>query len=1633
MPSPLHAILEQFRQAAVTEREKGTYFEELIVCYLRNEATYKDLYSDVWTYSQWAALQGIDGRDVGIDLVAKTAGTGEIHAIQCKFFHPQHVVQKSDIDSFFTASGKKPFAHRMIVATTDHWSANAAAALQGQQIPVSRIDLLDLENSQIDWSRYQRNHEAVIKAKKQLRPHQQRAVAAVERGLALADRGKMIMACGTGKTFTSLKVAERLAGAGGRVLFLVPSLSLLSQTLTEWTQESETPLHSFAVCSDSDVGNKRDKDADLVQTYTHELRYPATTQADRLAIEMAKRYDQLHMSVVFSTYHSIQVIADAQHQFGLAEFDLIVCDEAHRTTGATFDDEEESAFVRVHDGAVIRGGKRLYMTATPRIFADSAKATAEKDNVALCSMDDPALYGKELFVLTFSEAVKADLLVDYKVLVLAVDERHISRRLQKLFKDDDNQLKVEDAAKIVGCWKALSKQDTAEDLADDLEPMRRAVAFCQVIEYQTGAKTHKVSSKHIATIFGDVIDTYQESNPDDERAAAKLACEVKHVDGGMNASEKEAKLSWLKEDAGPETCRILSNVRCLSEGVDVPALDAVLFLTPRNSAIDVVQSVGRVMRKAPGKQRGYIVLPVVIPADLSPEEALSDNKTYRVVWQVLQALRSHDDRFDAMVNKMDLIGPDISRMEIVAVSDAVQRKAKKPGKQDAGRGTGVIGAPAQKREATAHQVPLQFDIGDLERAIYAKVVQKCGNRRHWEDWAGDIARIAKTHITRIETILADPSNTAERAAFEEFATELRDDLNDSITDGEVIEMLAQHLITRPVFDSLFADYSFAQHNPISKAMQSVLEVLKEHRLDSEADTLQKFYDSVKMRAAGIDKAEGKQKIIVELYDKFFRNAFPRMTERLGIVYTPVEIVDFIIHSVDHVLRTEFGQSLGSEGVHVLDPFTGTGTFITRLMQSGLLSKEELERKYKAGEIHANEIVLLAYYIAAVNIEAAYHGIVGGEYTPFEGICLTDTFQMQEHEDLVAKMLVENSNRRTRQKGLKSIQVILGNPPYSIGQGDANDDNKNVPYPQLDQHISDTYQAASTATNSRGLYDSYVRAIRWASDRVGNSGVIAFVTNAGFLDATSADGMRKCLAREFTDIYVFHLRGNARTSGEQRRKEKDNVFGLGSRAPIAISVLVKNPTAATHGQIHFHDIGDYLTREQKLSRLSEFVHVGGIASAQGWQVVVPDAHGDWRGQRDQAFGEFMALYSKDAAGGSAMFEKVSSGVTTARDAWCVNFSHNRLGRNITQTVDFYNEQLAIDRDSPSRAAVQGPSNDPNRIAWSRGLRGAFGKGKVASFVQAGVRMSMYRPFTKEWLYLDRMWNEYVYSIPKYFPSPDCANLVLAVTGLGTPNGFSAIITNLPPEFQLQGNGQCMALYLYDQPDPTPTTPSAQPGLFDAPTQPTTPKRRDAITDAGLAHFQAAYPNDPISKEDLFYYIYGLLHSPEYRSRYADNLSKELPRIPRVPTYAAFAAFSAAGRRLADLHVHYESVPMYPHAIVDTRGKTLTDKEYRVEKMRYGKNGKDKELTTLEYNAHITVRNIPLAAYEYVVNGKPALDWVVERQCVKTDKDSGIVNDANDWAVETMGNPKYPLELFLRVVTVSLETMKIVAGLPGLGNG
>ncbi|MBS0198082.1 MAG: DEAD/DEAH box helicase [Planctomycetes bacterium] len=1627
----LNTILNQFRDDARNNRDLGDRFERLILRYLELDPLHAERFSRVWMWNDWPDKGNVG--DVGIDLVAQERATGEYCAIQCKFYLPENTVGKDGIDSFLAAASREPFTSRMLVSTTDLWGKNAEDAFRQSKNAI-RITIHDLEQSPIDWSKFdaRRPQALALRAKKQVRPHQKAALDDVIKGLAKADRGKLIMACGTGKTFTALRIAEKMA-PNGHVLFLVPSLSLMSQSLREWTAEATKPIHSLAVCSDVNIGKKRAKgDDDGADITTQDLAFPATTSAKHLVAQ----YEAMHrrakkdksaaqMTVVFSTYQSIDAVSKAQ-KAGLPDFDLIICDEAHRTTGVTLSGEDESHFVKVHDSKFIKGDKRLYMTATPRIYGEEAKGKAKDAEAELCSMDDPKHFGEELHRLGFGEAVGKSLLSDYKVLVLAVDEKYVSKTFQRQIADSNNELNLEDAVKITGCWNGLEKRfesaiEAAADLQGDVSPMRRAVAFSRSIK----------DSKAFVEKFAQIIAAYRETHQDTDNL---LHVETDHVDGTFDALKRGALLDWLKADSPENTCRILSNARCLSEGVDVPALDAVIFLNPRNSVIDVVQSVGRVMRKAEGKQYGYIILPIGIPADTKPEDALKDNEKYRVVWQVLQALRAHDDRFNATINQIELNKARPDNIQVIGVSARVP-----------GEGTKSDGdSRPTVREVQGTLAFPQLD--EWKDAIYGKIVLKCGDRRYWESWAKDVAVIAERHITRI-TALLESTDKKQANAFDEFLSGLRHNLNPAVTAEDAIEMLSQHLITRPVFDALFEGYTFTQNNPVSLAMQKMLDSLKDEAMDKETASLEKFYASVRDRAKGIDNAEGRQRVVVELYDKFFRTAFPRMAERLGIVYTPVEVVDFIVRSVEDVLREEFNSGLGHENVHIIDPFTGTGTFIVRLLQSGLISPTDLLRKYQH-ELHANEIVLLAYYIAAINIEETFHGLRKAdghnEYIPFEGIVLTDTFQLFESgAAMTGEGLPENTARVRRQR-TAPIRVVMSNPPYSALQDSENDNNKNLKYAALDDRIRSTYAARTQATLKNSLYDSYVRAIRWATDRVEGRGVVAFVTNGYFIDGNAMDGLRACLVDEFTSLYVFNLRGNARTSGEVRRAEAGNVFGGGARTPVAITVMVKNPVKTGPAVLRYHDIGDYLSREEKLAIVADAASIGGLAKAGKWQILSPNAEHDWINVRDPAFERFIPLGDKyDST--DAVFCVHSGGVKSNRDAWVYNFAAKAVRTQMRSMIEVYNTHLVRHRDAISnaeaneRAAVVDEliDTDPKKIAWTREVKADLARLKPATFRPDAVRVAQYRPFAKQYLYFSRQFNNCVYQIPRVFPKGETPNMAICVSGGGTRAEFTMLMTGATPDLSFadkSSGSQCFPLYLYE-----PVESKAKEGmLIDTSVEGEVVdgyRRRDAITDAALKTFRTAY-GPKVTKEDIFYYVYGVLHSPEYRTRFASNLKKELPRIPQTKNEADFRAFSKAGRDLAHWHLNYETIDPYP---VEEHSDALAldpNKHYLVQKMTFARpspeqkaKGEKWDKTRIVYNSHITLSGIPLEAYEYVVNGKPAIEWVMERYQVTRDKDSGIPNDPNDWAREHK-QPRYILDLVKRVVRVSIETMKIVKSLPAL---
>ena len=1640
-------LLNKVRQDAFSERDKGYRFERLMQAYLKTTTLYANLFEEVWLWTEFPFHDQFGGKDTGIDLVARTV-EGEYWAIQCKCYAANTFINKPDVDTFLSTSGKRfetesgmtGFVQRLWISTTNKWNSTAEQTIRNQNPPVTRLNLIDLENDDVDWNSLEQGIFGMASRSKPftIREHQQQAIDQTHAyfkideatGQPAHTRGKLIMACGTGKTFTSLRIAENETGGRGLVLFLVPSIALLGQTLRSWLQQALEPMMAVCICSDPQVSKQTEKN-DNDTTSVVDLALPASTDVPSIVkqLQHARRHNAEGLTVVFSTYQSIDVISRAQQQLlketddAFGTFDLIICDEAHRTTGVTLKDETESAFVRVHNNDFLRAVRRIYMTATPRLYTDETKKRAEENSAVLCSMDDRSMYGDEIYRIGFGEAVKQELLSDYKVLILAVGEKDITPTLQKALTREDGTIDADDPSKLIGCINALSKKVLGADeefvKGSDPLPMRRAVAFCSSIK----------ASKAISNAFTDYKDLYMEDIREEDRATM-VDVVAHHVDGSMSATKRDEELMWLKEQPENEReCRMLTNARCLSEGVDVPSLDAVVFISPKNSQVDVVQSVGRVMRRSEGKKYGYIIIPVVVPADAEGDKVLENHPNFKVVWTVLNALRAHDDRFNAEVNKIELSKKKPKNILFGGVGAS---------RKDEDQHSDGDSTPRAESAAEQLATQLSMSFNDLQNVFYAKLVTKVGTKRYWELWAKDIAQIAEQHIERIKALIAD--NGKHRRAFDQLMRGLHRNINPGLSEQDAIEMLSQHIISRPVFEALFENYQFAANNPISRSMQKMLDLLDdETKTEEEHKKLQKFYEYVRDTVGNIHEAEGRQRIIVELYDKFFKVASPRTVDKLGIVYTPVEVVDFIIRSVGYILQREFGRSLSDENVHILDPFTGTGTFITRLLQSGLISREALERKY-GREIHANEIVLMAYYIASVNIENVFHDMMGPdkEYQPFEGICLTDTFQLgedlendNESRTALEEVFPQNSQRVKKQRN-KPITVIVGNPPYSVGQKSANDNAQNESYPTLESRIQHTYVALSEAALNKSTYDSYIKAFRWASDRLDKNegGVIGFVTNSGWLNKNGMDGMRKCLEREFSTIYIFNLRGDCLTSGEIRRKEAGNIFGSGSRTPIAITILVKKPKAPDEtARIYYHDIGDYLPREEKLRIIR---NMGDISNPlMQWVTITPNEHGDWLNKRSEQFKLYTPLEpeKKFKKGNKSFFETVSAGILTSKDAWLYNSSISLLKFNINNMVDFYNHTresyIKAHKSNPQLKAADFVEYDSTKIIWSDIFLGNIEKNLAYSFSDQSICESLYRPYYKQQFCYEKLFIQRTYQQLKLFPTPKHNNILICVSGLGSSKTFSTIITSEIPSYDTLEKTQCFPLYWYDD----STADIAD--LFSAPqSEMDRYVRRDGVTDWILSTARKQY-GSRVTKEDIFYYVYGILHAPDYRTTFAADLKKSLPRLPLVESPDDFWAFSRAGRSLAELHLGYERVE--PYAGCHTVNSTTSEDDainYRVEKMRFGKlDSKTADKRIIHYNAGITIENIPLEAYDYVVNGKSAIEWVMERYAVKTDPASRIENNPNDWCREH-DDPKYIYNLLLRIITVSLETMKIVYTLPKL---
>jgi predicted helicase len=1241
-------------------------------------------------------------------------------------------------------------------------------------------------------------------------------------------------------------------------------------------------------------------------------------------------------------------------------------------------------------------------------------------------MDDEELYGKVLYRIGFDEAVRRGLLTDYKVVVLGISEDDVIEGLQKDLAVGGHELQITDIAKLVGCYNALAKRNAgtvAEGFGTDIQPMRRAVAFAKDIK----------TSLNVANDFEVLVQGHLQNLLNDDETD-DLTVQARHVDGTMNATQRGEHLDWLKaapehDQFGSPLARVLTNARCLSEGVDVPSLDAVLFLSPRKSQVDVVQAVGRVMRRAEGKRLGYIVLPIAIPSGVSPEEALNDNERYKVVWQVLQALRAHDERLDAAINQAPFTGrlPEQVLIEQISLTKPKPRESS-PFDGESGPSPEDDGP---SRPGPTHLAPTLPGLTDSAAAwkdsVYAKLVAKVGDRMYWDDWAGDIAKIAQRFISLISAHVN--ADDADRSPFEGFVKALRATVNPDVTEAEAIELLAQHLITKPVFEAMFPEGSFTQDNPVSTAMEHVLETFHDNAAFArEREPLDAFYARITDRIRGLDTVSAKQQMLVTLYDKFFTKAFPLLADRMGIVFTPVEVVDYILRSADAALHQHFGKRLSDAGVNILEPFAGTGTFLTRLMQTGLVRPDDLTRKYTQ-ELFANEIVLLSYYIAAVNIESVYrelceeHGIEPTE-GGFTGISLTDTFAMDERDSqLAGGVFPENTARLETQRATK-VDVIVMNPPYRAQQASANDAAQNAQYPIVDAQITATYAKRSVAGRKVALYDSYYRALRWATDRIGDEGIIAFVSNSGFIDGGTADGVRLSWVDEFSDIVVYNLRGNARHMGETRKREAGNVFGEGTQTGVAITILVKNPHHSGAARVHYADIGDYLSREDKLDRLRAERSIDG----SDYSEVSPNGAGDWINQRDERFASFQALGDKAMKGKldtPAILRDFSLGLATNRDAWAYNFSNSSLRSNIRTHVDHLNAErervqllLSTGETSPAEGLL---IRDSTRGSWDRVNLADLRRNRATVMDNAGFRTGAYRPFLRMPVYFDRSQrlNNCTYQLPKAWPTATHHNVAIAVGAKGS----LPLVVDRIPSLDFNGLSQVFPRYTWEP-------ASAPDGALnlDALTASDSDeivddyRRVDNITDATLAAYRAVH-GDEVTKDDIFYAVYALLHHPTYRETYAADLQKMLPRIPQVK---GFFEYVRIGRALADLHVDYESVDQAELGEQFTSIDPPTDpyELYRIDKLAWISR---KDHTAIRYNAHLTITGIPLEESEYKVGGRSPLEWIIDRYQVKVDKASGIVNDPNAWLRE-QNDPRYVVNLIRSLVTLSLETQRLIGELP-----
>lgn len=1572
-------ILEKLKKANLNTRSKGSMFEKLSKHLLKEKDT-ANIYKNIYLWDEWDKK---NGQDCGIDLIIQTKDDDYI-AVQCKFYESSKVDLK-DLSTYFTklqsGVGEIKFSKGIITSTSD-LTQNAKKEIEqiSKNIPIELITLEDFLNSNISWDKFDPNNslELPIIAKKKPREHQIQAINNTKEYFANKNntRGKLIMACGTGKTFTSLKIIEEITPKNSIVLFLAPSIALVGQTFREYCKEKTDDFVASIVCSDSKSGKSVEDDIDIL-----ELPIPASTdtQSIKKAYDIAKKDNKRF--IIFSTYQSVEKIMQAQKQNDLDEIDLIICDEAHRSVGNLYSGKEKdklNTFTLCHSNENINAKKRIYMSATPKIYSSSQKSKALENDNEVFSMDDEEIFGNEIYSINFREAVEKDLLTDYKVIILAIKQEGIANiantaiaKLKDEKNVDEKYVDIDFVSKIIGTHKGLARNDLValdennqidNDFLEEMDSnlSRRVINFCKSIR----------DSKNISNSFKIIMQCYDEALKKD--SFKNLNISIDHVDGTMNSNVRLNKLNNLNSPK-ENTCNILSNARCLSEGVDVPALDSVVFFDGRNSMVDIIQSVGRVMRKAPNKKTGYIILPLALSEnELSNLDEAIKNTNFLNIWNILKALRSHDDT---------LVDEAVFKEKIkIAVAD-------------------YVGDDNSSNNTDKSYEPSLFDsftLSELANTLYNAIPTKLGDKGYWQSFSAKTAKIVEKLNIRLNAIFKEHPEILE-----EFLTSLKENIHPNIKEDEAIDMICSHIITKPIFDILF-DKNM-DDNPIGKALDEVNQKLNTFGLEmEETKSLKALYKSVEESVKLAKSQKSKQELIKNLYDTFFRSAFKKQAEKLGIVYTPMQVVDFILHSVNELLKRHFNTDFNDENVKIFDPFTGTGSFITRLLskENNLISDENFKNKYENG-IFAQDIILLAYYIALINITQTGNERINA-LDKFKHIALADSLDYLDKKiqdnglfALEFKDLEENKKIKDLIANEK-IKVIIGNPPYSAGASSANDNNANISHPNLEKRVKDTYGKEASAKFGNSTRDTLIQALRMASDKIEDNGIIGFVVNGGFIDATSADGFRKCVAKEFSDIYILNLRGNQRTSGETSRKEGGKIFDSGSRASVAIVFFIKDTSVKTN-KIHYYDIGDYLDRQTKLDKLENFKSVLNVPFIN----IIPNEKGDWINQRGEDFDNLMPLKSDKNEYG--IFVINSTGVVTGRDSWVYNFSKEKLANSMQKCIATYNEDLAkfdhqafLEKNKNVKNSElykelsdKDISIDNTKIAWTRALKKDFiNNEKIKEFNQENIREISHRPFTKEYLYWEKTWNEEQSQLTKFFPKNTDENLLI-LTSLMVTKEFSSFIVNSIADYQTLANTQIFSLYFYQEDG----------------------SKEYAISDFALDEFKKQLQDETINKEDIFYYIYAIFHHKSYLEKYKFELSKEAPRIPISKD---FKNLSVLGKKLATLHLNYENNEMFKE--VEFKDGVLADisndEFYKVTKMK--KLGND-----IFYNQNITIKNIPSKAFEYKINGKSAIDWIIDRYQISIDKKSLIENNPNDYQ-----GGKYIYELLLKIIDLSIKSVDLI---------